>query len=158
MELSIYIIYDFLRCAYRYEILILYPTSFLDFFSFKNWILFLGFSTNRLCILVLFFIGLCKQKLWFLVAKLLYKRKCPTVCPSVCLSVHQVYGQTRFSWPLIVISLQFFFVQIPLINEHLFCKYFVRLSVGNATKGFATYVCFHPCFYEILLFFCFCAI
>ncbi len=33
---------------------------------------------------------------------------------------------------------------IPLINEHLFCKYFVRLSVGNATKGFATYGCFHP--------------
>ncbi len=27
-----------------------------------------------------------------------------------------------------------FFVQIPLINGHLFCKYFVRLSVGNATK------------------------
>ena len=27
-----------------------------------------------------------------------------------------------------------FFVQIPLINEHLFCKYFVFLSVGNATK------------------------
>ncbi len=41
-----------------------------------------------------------------------------------------------------------FCVQIPLINEHLFCKYFVRLSVGNATKGFATYGCFHPCFYK----------
>ena len=27
-----------------------------------------------------------------------------------------------------------FFVQIPLITEHLFCKYFVRLSVGNDTK------------------------
>ncbi len=41
-----------------------------------------------------------------------------------------------------------FVVQIPLINEHLFCKYFVRLSVGNATKGFATatYGCFHPCY------------
>ena len=36
------------------------------------------------------------------------------------------------------------FVQIPLINEHIFCKYFVRLSVGNATKGFATYGCWHP--------------
>ena len=47
--------------------------------------------------------------------------------------------------PLIEISL-FFLVQILLINEHLFCKYFVRLSVGNATKGFATYGCFHPCF------------
>ncbi len=37
-------------------------------------------------------------------------------------------------------------MQIPLINEHLFYKYFVRLSVGNATKGFATYGCCHPCF------------
>ena len=36
-------------------------------------------------------------------------------------------------------------MQIPLINEHLFCKYFVSLSVGNATKGFATYGCCHPC-------------
>ncbi len=28
-----------------------------------------------------------------------------------------------------------FFVQIPLINKHLFCKYFVHQSVGKATKG-----------------------
>ncbi len=43
-------------------------------------------------------------------------------------------------------------MQIPLINEHLFCKYFVRLSVGNASiKGFATYGCFHPCLsYKLL--------
>ncbi len=33
------------------------------------------------------------------------------------------------------------------INEYLFCKYFARLSVSNATKGFATYGWFHPCFY-----------
>ena len=33
------------------------------------------------------------------------------------------------------------------LNEHLFCTYFVRLSVGNATKGFVTYGCCHPCFY-----------
>ena len=26
-------------------------------------------------------------------------------------------------------------MQIPLINEHLFCEYFVRQSVGHATKG-----------------------
>ena len=39
-------------------------------------------------------------------------------------------------------------MQIPLTNEHLFCKYFVRLFVGNATKGFATYGCFHPCFFN----------
>ena len=38
-------------------------------------------------------------------------------------------------------------MQIPLINEHLFCKYFVRQSFGNATKGFATYGCFHPCLF-----------
>ncbi len=36
-------------------------------------------------------------------------------------------------------------MQIPLVNEHLFYKYFVRLTVGNATKGFATYGCCHPC-------------
>ena len=63
---------------------------------------------------------------------------------SACLSVRQIQGETRFSRPLIEISSNFF-VQIPLINEHLFCKYFVRLSVGNATKGFVTYGCFHPC-------------
>ncbi len=54
---------------------------------------------------------------YFLVAKLLYKSKCPSE-----------------------------YVQIPLINEHLFCKCVVHLSVGNITKGFATYGCFHPCF------------
>ena len=37
-------------------------------------------------------------------------------------------------------------VQIPLKYEHLFCLYFVRLSVGNATKCFATYGCCHPCY------------
>ena len=41
-------------------------------------------------------------------------------------------------------------MQIPLINEHLFCKYFVRLSVSNATKGFASYGCFYPCYFEYL--------
>ncbi len=35
-------------------------------------------------------------------------------------------------------------MQIPLINEHLFSRYFVRLSVGNATTGFATYGFCHP--------------
>ncbi len=55
----------------------------------------------------------------------------PSVCMSVCLSG---LGKTWFSRPLIEISFQFF-LQIPLINEHLFCKYFVRLSVGNATKA-----------------------
>ncbi len=62
----------------------------------------------------------------------------------VCMSF-RFRGNVIFSSP-IEISLQFFCVQIPLINENLFCKYFVRLSVGNATKGFATYGCFHPCF------------
>ncbi len=63
---------------------------------------------------------------------------------SVRLSVCQprLWGNVIFS-TLIQLLLQFFFVQIPLINEHLFCKYFVRLSVGNATKGFVTYGCFH---------------
>ncbi len=74
----------------------------------------------------------------FLVAKLLYKSKYPPVCPSVN---HVIFPAPN--WDIAPI----FFVQIPLINEHLFCKYFVRLSVGNATKGFATYGCCHPCFY-----------
>ncbi len=26
-------------------------------------------------------------------------------------------------------------MQIPLINEHLFCEYFIRQSVGHAKKG-----------------------
>ncbi len=39
-------------------------------------------------------------------------------------------------------------MQIPLIKEHLFCKYFVHLSVGNETKGFATYGCCLPYFYN----------
>ncbi len=30
-------------------------------------------------------------------------------------------------------------------NEHLFCKYYVRLFIGNAIKGFATYGCCYPC-------------
>ena len=36
-------------------------------------------------------------------------------------------------------------MHIPLVYEYLFYKYFVRLSLGNATKGFTTYGCFHPC-------------
>ncbi len=63
---------------------------------------------------------------------------------SVCLS--GLRGNTIFSAPNWDIA-PIFFVQIPFKNEHLFCKYFVRLSVGNATKGFATYGCFHPCYF-----------
>ena len=65
----------------------------------------------------------------FLVAKLLYKYKCPSVCPYV----NHVQGETWFSRPLIEIELDFF-VQNPLINEHLFCEYLVRQSVGHAKK------------------------
>ena len=54
-------------------------------------------------------------------------------------------GNVIYSAPNLIAPI--FFVQIPLKNEHLFCKYFVRLSVGNATKGFATYGCFHPCLF-----------
>ncbi len=42
-------------------------------------------------------------------------------------------------------------MQLPLINEHLFSKYFVRLSLGNETKGFATYGCFQPYFLYFIL-------
>ena len=58
----------------------------------------------------------------FLVANLLYKSKFPSVRMSVCLP--RLGENVIFSAP----------------------KFFVRLSVGNATKGFATYGCFHPCF------------
>ena len=85
-----------------------------------------------------------KNKL-FLVAELLYKSKCPSVCPPTTFR-----GKRDFSAPNWDIA-PIFFVQISLLNEHLFCKYFVRLSVGNAAKGFATYGCCHPCYYIIPL-------
>ncbi len=68
----------------------------------------------------------------FLVAKLLYKSKCPSVCMYVCLS--GLGGKAIFSAPNLDIA-PIFFVQIPLINEHPFCKYFVRWSDSLATKG-----------------------
>ena len=39
------------------------------------------------------------------------------------MSVRQIQGETQFS-PLLI-NVQFFLVKIPLIYEHLFCKYFV---------------------------------
>ena len=42
----------------------------------------------------------------------------------------------------------FFCADSPHKWASIFCKYFVCLS-GNATKGFATYGCFHPCFITI---------
>ncbi len=56
----------------------------------------------------------------FLVAKLLYKSKCSSVCQP-CLG-----GNVIFSAPNWYIA-PIFLVQITLINEHLFCKYFVHL-------------------------------
>ncbi len=77
----------------------------------------------------------------FLVAKLLYKYKYPSIFPYI--RQPRLEGNVIFSppnWDIASI-----FVQIPLINEHLFYhQYFVRLFVGNATKGFATYGCCHP--------------
>ncbi len=54
---------------------------------------------------------------------------------SVHLSVCQPRGggNVIFSAPNWDIT-PIFLVQIPFMNEHLFCKYFKRLSVGNATK------------------------
>ncbi len=71
-----------------------------------------------------------------------------SVCMSVCPS--GLGENVIFSAPNRDIA-PIFLVQIPLMNEHLFCKYFVRLSVSNATKGFATYGCCHPCSYSSLL-------
>ena len=55
---------------------------------------------------------------------------------SVRLSVYQprLGGNVIFAATKLDIA-PIFFVQIPLINDHLFCKYFVRLSVGNAKKA-----------------------
>ncbi len=66
---------------------------------------------------------------------------------SVCMYV-RFWGNVIFSAPNWDIAL-IFCVQIPLINENLFCKYFFRLSVGNATKGFAPYGCFHSSLFYI---------
>ena len=72
------------------------------------------------------------QSKLFLVAKLLYKYKWLSVCPSV--RQPRLWGNVIFSAPNWDRA-QFFFVQIPLLNEHLFCYVFVRQSVGHATKG-----------------------
>ncbi len=57
----------------------------------------------------------------FLVAKLLYKSKFPSVCQP------RLGENVIFSAPNCDIA--------PIFFVHLFCKYFVRLSVGNATKA-----------------------
>ena len=56
----------------------------------------------------------------FLVAKLLYKSKCSSLRISVCQP--RLGGNVIFSAPNWDIA-PIFFVQIPIINEHLFCKY-----------------------------------
>ncbi len=58
---------------------------------------------------------------------------CMYVCLSVCrsgLGENVIFSAPN--WDMAPI----FCVQNLLINEHLFCKYFVRLSVGNVTKVF----------------------
>ncbi len=67
---------------------------------------------------------------FILVAKLLYDYLCPSDCMSYC----QGLGETRFSPSLIKLELRFFSMQIPLIHEHLFCKYFVRQSCYKRQK------------------------
>ena len=54
------------------------------------------------------------------------------VCMSVCLS--GLGGNVIFSAPIYDRAL-IFCVHIPLVYEHLFYKYFVRRSVGQAIKG-----------------------
>ena len=54
------------------------------------------------------------------------------ICPYV--RKPRVGGNVIFLAPNWDIAL-IFFVHIPLTNEHLFCKYFVRWSAGLATKG-----------------------
>ena len=52
------------------------------------------------------------------------------VCPYFCLSVRYVKEETRFSRHLIKIKVCFF---LCIIQEHLFCKYFVCRCVSRAT-------------------------
>ena len=44
-------------------------------------------------------------------------------------------GETRFSPSLIKIEVHFFVCVIRLTYDYLFCKYFVRHSVGQTIKG-----------------------
>ncbi len=62
----------------------------------------------------------------FLVAKLLYILS--IICPSVC----QVLGENAVFQPLIKIEVS---AQIPLTYDHVYCKYFVRRSINQASKG-----------------------
>ncbi len=78
----------------------------------------------------------------FLVAKLLYKSKCPSVCQP------RLGGNVIFSapnWDRAPIV----FVQILLVYEHIFYIYFVRRSGYKRQKSFANFGCCHPCFYLI---------
>ena len=92
---------------------------------------------------------------YFLVAKLLYKSKCPSVCQP------RLGGNVIFPAPNWDIA-PIFFVQIPFINEHLFCKYFVSLFVclsglgGNVIFSapnwdIAPNLCRFPCRWESIL-------
>ena len=60
--------------------------------------------------------------------------------PSVCRSGYkrQEYNNTDISRLLFKIEIWFIFVKIHLINDHLKCKYSVRLSVGYTTKDIQT--------------------
>ncbi len=68
-------------------------------------------------------------------------RLCVRLSVRLCVRQPRLGGNVIFSatnWDIAPI----FCVQIPLLNEHLFCKHFVRLSVVSASKGCATYGCF----------------
>ena len=70
-----------------------------------------------------------------LVAELIYNSKCPSVLTSVCLFVslvETVWRKREFLSTAFQDRRLNSFVKIPLINEHLFWNYFVRLSVGYA--------------------------
>ncbi len=73
-------------------------------------------------------------KLYLLVAKLLYKYKCPSVCRSGYKRQKCRNKETWFSFWLFKIEVWFFFVKSCLIDAHLFYEYFIRQSVGQAKK------------------------
>ena len=97
-----------------------------------------SYNTTQQCKILEDFDGLHLRYIYFFYQQRRYSINavCPSVCMYVCMYVclSGLGGNTIFR-PLIEISLQLFFVQIPLINELLFCKYFVRWSVRQATNG-----------------------
>ncbi len=89
--------------------------------------------------------------IYFLVAKLLYKYKCPSVCMYVCMS--GLGGNVIFSAPIFIRWSSYFLCAhsscIWASILQIFCPSVCR-SGYKRHKSFAIYGCCHPCFYTVL--------